>query len=399
MRLIYNSKDNNHRTIFIEQFKHADKIDIAVAFLKYSGVVLLEKELNIAVKNNVAINIFCGLDYYQTEPKALKYLFELFMQNRGSQKLYISNFKFTFHPKVYKFEHNDIETIIIGSANFTKGGFIDNFETSICLKVKKEQDFSIELHDLFNEIKDSSSLASELNIERYTTDFDKISKEKEFSKHRQKRIVEQALNLDIVEFMNLYRDYLDNEEEMQSLKQKPKNYKIALKILNEIVNSESLTKAGFKELYEQLVGSKDYDRLWYSGSIHRQKETVIISYKKTINVIRFISENLKLSNSEMFEEVLNLANDIKGLGVNVITEILNTYRPDKYPILNNNQIKSLQYLKCDLPTKQSFNGKIYEKYSILLNELMKLTGVKNYSELDHFLNYVYWKCVKSIEDN
>ena len=60
-----------------EAFKKAKKVDIIVAFLMESGVKLLKKDIEEAVKNNCQIRILTGNYLGITQPQALYLMTEI----------------------------------------------------------------------------------------------------------------------------------------------------------------------------------------------------------------------------------------------------------------------------------------------------------------------------------
>ena len=92
--------------IISQELQNADSARIAVAFLKYSGLKVIEQSLNHCLRNNGKIEIIAGLDFKTTDPQSIYYLISLQKQTQ--------NFKFycygdrnenktdvVFHPKIY----------------------------------------------------------------------------------------------------------------------------------------------------------------------------------------------------------------------------------------------------------------------------------------------------------
>ena len=132
MKIIDNKDTENHLSIFKKHIEQSDEVFIAVAFFKKSGLDLIIKEIEEALKRETIITIVCGLDFYQTEPEALKTMSSMSYQYDNC-KLLVHNHKknITFHPKIFCFTKNIETHLIIGSANFTRGGLENNFEVSL----------------------------------------------------------------------------------------------------------------------------------------------------------------------------------------------------------------------------------------------------------------------------
>ena len=129
MNLVLNNTVSNHLKILNQQFATAGHIWISVAYLKNTGFNSLYAPLNAALKRGAEIEVFCGLDFCITDPDAIEHCHALF---KGTQaKLYLCEIKkVNFHPKVYCFRSNKHVTVVIGSANLSKGGLETNVELS-----------------------------------------------------------------------------------------------------------------------------------------------------------------------------------------------------------------------------------------------------------------------------
>ena len=143
------------------------KVQIAVAFLRRTGIDEIYKSLDYALhENNAQIEIIAGLDFKTTDSNALLALKDI----ETKQK----NFKFycfgdkrdnhndlVFHPKMYLFEtalsRNTKYTSIIGSSNLTGGGLTSNFEVNSIFREDTPKYYS-QLEAIYNEIKYTDSV-------------------------------------------------------------------------------------------------------------------------------------------------------------------------------------------------------------------------------------------------
>ena len=75
-----------------------------------------------------------GLDFYTTSPSFLESFLSVIRIGKALQGG-------TFHPKLYLFEIADRFGCVMGSSNFTRGGFGDNAELNICVEGKKSDAF------------------------------------------------------------------------------------------------------------------------------------------------------------------------------------------------------------------------------------------------------------------
>lgn len=150
--------------IINQELQNANTAKMAVAFLKYSGVKVIEKSLDHCLKNNGSVEIIAGLDFKTTDPQSMHYFIQLQKQ--------ISNLKFycygdkeenktdvIFHPKIYLFEKGRETTGIVGSTNLTRGGLLTNFEVNVVIKETKPLYFS-QLEAIYNSVKFTDSVFS-----------------------------------------------------------------------------------------------------------------------------------------------------------------------------------------------------------------------------------------------
>ncbi len=150
--------------IINQELQNANSTKIAVAFLKYSGLKVIEQSLSSCLKNNGNIEIIAGLDFKTTDPQSMHYLINLQKQSRNL-KFYCYGDKdknktnVIFHPKIYLFERGRETTGIIGSTNLTRGGLLTNFEANVVIKEIKPIYFS-QLEAIYNSVKFTDSIFS-----------------------------------------------------------------------------------------------------------------------------------------------------------------------------------------------------------------------------------------------
>lgn len=148
--------------IINQELEHSDNTQIAVAFLKSSGIKVIKDSLMMSLENGGEFELIVGLDFKTTDPKAMKYFIDLHKQNkkvhfycygdRGENKNNI-----VFHPKIYLF-HNPKETVsIVGSTNLTEGGLFSNFEVNTIFTEKKPEYYT-QLQAIYNSVKFTDSL-------------------------------------------------------------------------------------------------------------------------------------------------------------------------------------------------------------------------------------------------
>jgi len=147
-----------------QELQNAQSARIAIAFLKYSGIKVIEKSLDQCLKNNGNVEIIAGLDFKTTDPQSMYYLIQL-QKSTPNLKFYCYGDKDTnknnivFHPKIYLFQGKRETTGIVGSTNLTGGGLMTNFEANVIFKESKPLYFS-QLEAIYNSVKFTDSVFS-----------------------------------------------------------------------------------------------------------------------------------------------------------------------------------------------------------------------------------------------
>lgn len=116
-----------------KQIETAKEIKIAVAYLKTGGYTALSSGITNFLEKGGRLEIVLGLaDYGITDSLPLKKLLALKKKfGKHLNLLFICNRR--FHPKLFIFKNNKKATILIGSSNFTGGGFGGNIEANVSI--------------------------------------------------------------------------------------------------------------------------------------------------------------------------------------------------------------------------------------------------------------------------
>ena len=150
--------------IINQELQNAQSARIAIAFLKYSGIRVIEKSLDQCLKNNGSVEIIAGLDFKTTDPQSMHYLIKL-QKTTPNLKFYcygdrnVNKNDIVFHPKIYLFQGKRETTGIVGSTNLTGGGLMTNFEANVIFKETKPLYFS-QLEAIYNSVKFTDSVFS-----------------------------------------------------------------------------------------------------------------------------------------------------------------------------------------------------------------------------------------------
>ena len=135
--------DNTSRTAadFINtELASAQSVFMASAFVKESGLRLIQGNLERLLEEDGDARLVTGLDFQITEPQAMRHLIRLAERHpqfviRVFAKLKQSDVP-AFHPKLYIFERSEgYSSFLAGSANLTGGGLHKNAEVNLAVRL------------------------------------------------------------------------------------------------------------------------------------------------------------------------------------------------------------------------------------------------------------------------
>ncbi len=162
--------------VITEGLRSSLNTHITVAFLKYSGVEVIQDALIDSLEKGAEFEIIVGLDFKTTDSKSIRFLLDL---NKTYKKLKFycygdkenNKTDIVFHPKIYMFDNGREKTSIIGSTNLTRWGLESNFEVNTIFTEKKPLYYS-QLNAIYNSIKYADSLFTP--NEEYLQSYDEV---------------------------------------------------------------------------------------------------------------------------------------------------------------------------------------------------------------------------------
>lgn len=129
-----------------------------VAFVSVDGVKQLEEGFRHFTESGGSIRLYVGVDLHGTSKEALELL--LGMDFIQTFIVYSPN-RIVYHPKIYSFEGNDKNMVMVGSSNLTVSGLYQNIEASLCITSDEDddQDKSLisDIYDYYNSLLTNSS--------------------------------------------------------------------------------------------------------------------------------------------------------------------------------------------------------------------------------------------------
>ena len=153
-----------------------DRLDVAVAWVRASGVTYLSDSLTTFLRNGGHLSFVVGIDLKNTTREGLQELLDL--ENHGASETYVYHNEAgsVFHPKLYLFRNEEEARLIVGSNNMTASGLYTNVEAGLQVDTELQATViaqAVEALDSWRDtttgltIKLDASLLSQLSAEGY----------------------------------------------------------------------------------------------------------------------------------------------------------------------------------------------------------------------------------------
>jgi len=141
----------------------ADELFIATAWASPGEHINSVREW---AKNGGRFKAIIGLSGTTTVPTTLRDLGKIGdLRTPGRALPHAQGFQGLFHPKFYVFKKGSNYRALVGSANFTNGGFVSNFE--VCVEAAEPK----KLKALFDELWEDSEALTSKKIDEYEVDW------------------------------------------------------------------------------------------------------------------------------------------------------------------------------------------------------------------------------------
>jgi HKD family nuclease len=397
LKLITNSAAFDHKTELKKCFCASDKTLVFVAYLSKPGLDEIKGAIKKNLLNGSSFEFFVGgLDQFVTDPQALRALYRLLPAKSKPKRLYLAEQDHRcFHPKLYCLLGAATATVLIGSANLTGGGLKRNCEASVKIQVPLSHSLVGEILEFRKKVLGSSTEASETLISQYERRFLIADRMLKAARKKVKEQIKGEIHLNLRELDRLLLEYRRHPEGERKFAGRVRDYREAKEILDELCDIPIRSKADFVLRYGRLVGyaGDRPTRLWWSLGMQRSRSSVDAGYKDVVQMIRSIRENLHRSAEDVFRIGMQGCEKVKGLGVNVMTEVMNTYAPKRLAVLNKNPLDGLvDKLGCArFRQPNDFRPEDYANFNAIVDELREHNGFETMAQADHFLTFLYWK--------
>jgi HKD family nuclease len=141
------------------QSAHLKRFRAAVAYANWGGIGLAAEHIEALLKVGGEFQTIYGVGNGATTPDAMYY--SLYLQKLYANHTYAGTVEDNyanaiFHPKFFEFKFPDKTIAIVGSANFTGGGFANNTELGVEIEVEKDSALEAELLSAWDTLKAES---------------------------------------------------------------------------------------------------------------------------------------------------------------------------------------------------------------------------------------------------
>ena len=273
--------DNITRTlldILKPSLEKADEIKMGVAFVKYSGLSLIQDDIEKCLENKGKVEFVLGLDFRTTEPKALRTI--LGMAKGGLNiKLFCFSDPSTddtpvYHPKIYLLGREDTIVVSIGSSNLTAGGLKDNVEVNAIIEAGKQDEIVSDLYGIYNRFK--------FQRHRFEPDFEYIDKYEEAYKIVRRRSVEALKEK-------------GTQAKIAELKEKEKTLPKPKPTIGELFGWQRLVyerlPEGVFQTGDMYIYEKDFQQFYPENRHIKDKIRQILQQLRDLGLVRHISES------------------------------------------------------------------------------------------------------------
>lgn len=151
-----------------------DSLDIAVAWVRASGMAYLSDHLANFLRNGGELSVIVGIDLQNTTREGLQALLDLEQHGRCETYVYHNEAGSIFHPKLYLFRNEEEARLIVGSNNITEAGLYVNVEAGLQVDTGVEETVVAQALDAISSWKDT---ASELAVRLDPEFLERLSRE------------------------------------------------------------------------------------------------------------------------------------------------------------------------------------------------------------------------------
>ena len=134
-----------------------DTLDIAVAWVRASGMAYLSDRLAHFLRHGGHLSLVVGIDIQNTTREGLQALLDLEQHGWCETFVYHNEAGSVFHPKLYLFRNEEEARLIVGSNNITQSGLYVNVEAGLQVDTNANASVVAQTLDALSSWKDTTS--------------------------------------------------------------------------------------------------------------------------------------------------------------------------------------------------------------------------------------------------
>jgi PLD-like domain len=156
-----------------------DQLDIAVAWVRASGMAYLSGHLTNFLQHGGRLSVIVGIDLQNTTREGLQALLDLERYGQCETFVHHNEAGSIFHPKLYLFRNEEEARLIVGSNNITESGLYMNVEAGLQVDTDVNASVIAQTLDALSSWKDTTSrfavrldsdILARLSRDRYVPD-------------------------------------------------------------------------------------------------------------------------------------------------------------------------------------------------------------------------------------
>ena len=164
--------------------KKADGVDVIVSFLMESGVKMILKDLDQALRRGAKIRILTGNYLGIMQPSAL-YLIKNKLGEQVDLRFY-NDPKRSFHPKAYMFHYSSYSEMYIGSSNVSRSALTSGIEWNYRFNSMTDPESYQKFYETFEELFEHHSIViDDEELKRYSKNWHRPAVAKDLDKYEQ----------------------------------------------------------------------------------------------------------------------------------------------------------------------------------------------------------------------
>ncbi|MBI0034016.1 DUF3427 domain-containing protein [Lactobacillus sp. M0396] len=268
-KLLQNNKQENIWLTLRQELLSCQSFTWAVAFITQDMLVPFKVVMADLAKRNITGTLITG-DYLGfNNPKVFR---ELLKIPNLSVKITSKN---GFHAKGYLFEHEDWQTLVIGSANFTRAALLSNCEWALKISSKNNATLTVQIAQQLHELKRNSMPLSESWIAEYEQNWVKPQSQSGAQLNEKAKIVPNEMQKEALHELKGLIDSGQKRGLVVSATGTGKTYLGAFAVKDfkphkflYVVHREQIAKKALKSFY-QVIGGQSSDYGLLTGHKHQ----------------------------------------------------------------------------------------------------------------------------------